>query len=244
MIRLSKRWGNPLEDDLARVAQKTWGKALLSKEKKKALLKDLKFPENCKSMQPSKLNSEIYIRVHEQAQNKDRAALDRQKDITKAAIPLFHSIGKISAVESLLEKLLKRDAPSHSVKLALKGVKEVMPLLQQSIKVLNYNVTETTRKRRYDVCAALGNQFKSFAGEREEPSENLFHDDTMKRMKSELKKLPVKGGKAPYPKNGSGFGKSSRSYQSSGGNSYRNSYRKNTNNNQNNNNNNHNNNKN
>ena len=205
------------------------GQGHLVEREKKGLLKDLKIPANCKSMQPKNLNSEIYIRVHEQAQNKDRAAHDRQKDITKAAIPLFHSIGKISEVESLLEKMLKRDVQSQSVKLALKGVKEVMPLLQHSIKVLNYNVTETTRKRRYDVCSALGNQFKSFAGEQDAQSEHLFHEDAMKRMKSELKKLPVKGGKVSYPKNGSGFGKSSRSYQPPGGNSYRNSYRKNNN---------------
>ena len=88
--------------------------------------------------------------------------------------------------------------------------------------LLNYNFTETTRKRKTDICNALGSAFKPHINESTVTGENLFDDETMKNMKTELKKINVKPlVKASPAKNGSSFGKSPRSHQQyQGNNSY------------------------
>ena len=63
--------------------------------------------------------------------------------------------------------------------------------LQKSIRMLNYSYSETTRKRKYDVCGSLGDQFKPFA-QGESSADNLFSEETLKAMKSELKNVKVK----------------------------------------------------
>ena len=214
----AEEMGDPLDEALALVAQKTWNKALLSKDKKKSLVKDIRIPSNCPTMKPPTLNTEIYIRVPEQAQNKDRAAQDRQKDVTKAAIPLFTAVGKLSSAQHLLSRAVKKHGDDDTLHTTLTLLNATMPLLQQSIKVLNYHVTEHTRKRRYDVCNSLGPLFKTFAGEPHQSSDLLFGEDNLKKMKSELKKLPVKGAKdsSSWAKNERGSNKTYRSQYQQG----------------------------
>ena len=76
--------GDPLSSELAKVCAKAWGQARLDKEKKKELVKDVRVPSNCLIMKTPKLNTEIYVRLGENHQSKDRAAQERQKDLTKA----------------------------------------------------------------------------------------------------------------------------------------------------------------
>ena len=200
--------GEPIDDNLAKVCEKTWGKAKLSKDKKKKMLEEVKIPGNCKILKSPKLNSEIYIRLLENAQSKDRAAQDKQKDIARATIPILEAIGEVAQVEDLL---LKAGGKEKSL---VKKVNGILPTLQKSIAILNYSFTETTRKRKYDATTALGKQFKPFA-QGESSEEFLFDEATMKKMKSELKALKPKG--ADFgSKNGQSFGKTQRSHYTPG----------------------------
>ena len=60
-----------------------------------------------------------------------------------------------------------------------------------AIKVLNYNYTSTTRKRKQDVTNGLGPSFKVYAQDTDH-GEYLFNMDIMKAMKSELKHIKPK----------------------------------------------------
>ena len=89
---------------------------------------------------------------------------------------------------------------------------------QNCYKVLNYHLTDCARKRKYSVCSSLGKTFSTFAAIKEPKTDTgdfLFNEDTMKKMKSDLKKMPVQGSK-----NGRGFLKTSRSYHQEGNRNY------------------------
>ena len=204
--------GDPIETALAEVCNKTWGKAKLSKDKKKALREEFNIPSNCPNMKTPKLNTEIDIRLYDQARTKDQAAADRQKDMVRAAIPLYHAVG---AVAKLKSELSKHHAPSA----VLDSVGMINVTIQKSIRMLNYSYTETTRKRKYDVTGTLGGQFKPFA-QAESTEESLFSAETIKAMmKAELSKVTVKKQDSSYSqtsKNGSGLQKSQRGEYSGG----------------------------
>ena len=92
------------------------------------------------------------------------------------------------------------------------GMGTVAAKLLKSMMVTNYNFTEMTRKRKQDVCYALGTPFKPYANEMTPIDEHLFDDDTMKRMKADLKKVDVKikTTRGSSSKNGYGLGRSLR----------------------------------
>ena len=122
-----------------------------------------------------------------------------------------------------MKQNIKRDTSKFPVtqkeREAYKKMPEIDTLGQQCWGILNYNVTETTRKRRYDTCSALGSQFKPFASTitpNSTPlSDFLFDEEVMKKMKSELKTVHVNKNSAPSnSKNGQSLGKSSRGYSS------------------------------
>ena len=205
--------GDPIETALADVCNKTWGKAKLSKDKKKALREEFNIPSNCSVMKTPKLNTEVDIRLYDQARTKDQAAADRQKDMVRAAIPLYHAVG---AVAKLGNDLAKHHAPPA----VLDSVSMINVTIQKSIRMLNYSYTETTRKRKYDVTGTLGGQFKPFA-QTESNEEHLFSTETIKAMmKAELSKVSVKRQESSYghsSKNGSSLQKSQRGGEFSGG---------------------------
>ena len=160
--------GDPLSDALAKVCEKAWGQAKLSKEKKHELLKDVKIPSNCPRMKTPKLNTVVYLRLRENHQTKDKGAQDRQKEITKAVVLLLQALDKVTEVQELLKANAKRDVAKHPLtkyeRDAYKKMGEIDELGQRCWGILNYTVTDTNRKRRYDVCNGLGSQFKPFAG--------------------------------------------------------------------------------
>ena len=163
-------------------------------------------------MKSPKLNREIYIRMAENGQTKDRATQDCQKDMTRATIPLLKSVGEIAKVEDLLlAQKEEKGEVSAADKKALKMVQRVLPIIQKSIGILNYSFTETSRKRKYDACNALGRQFKPFASGKSS-DEFLFDEEAMKKMKTELKAIRPKGAEMQKQK----YGESSKNYQYSG----------------------------
>ena len=80
--------------------------------------------------------------------------------------------------------------------------------VSKSFRMLNYYCTEATRKRRQDVCDALGSAFKPYGLETTPPDKHLFDEDQLKRMKSEIKAIKPK---AETSKNLNGSTKSRRS---------------------------------
>ena len=226
-----EKMGDPIEDEaLASVCSKIWGKVNLSKDKKKAIqFKDILIPENCKAMKTPRLNTEVYLKIIENAQTKDRAAQDRQKDLSKAAIPLLKAMAEIRNVETLMEKSRKKaeeagKTVSKTEKEAYERLQGISPIIQKSVKVLNYSYTNTMRKRKSDVCNALGDQFRPFATSTSS-EDFLFDNESIKKMKSELKLLktrsrtnkakpyqPSKFEYSGYSKNYRSSGKSSKSY--------------------------------
>ena len=225
----------------------------LSKDKKKAIqFKDILIPENCKAMKTPRLNTEVYLKIIENAQTKDRAAQDRQKDLSKAAIPLLKAMAEIRKVETLMEKSRKKaeeagKTVSKTEKEAYERLQGISPIIQKSVQVLNYSYTDTMRKRKSDVCNALGDQFRPFATSTSS-KDFLFDNESIKKMKSELKLLktrsrtnkskPYQSSKfeySGYSKNYRSSGKSSKSYPQ-GNRSFNNNRNFNYNNNNNNNN--------
>ena len=177
--------GDPIDKTLAEICNNSWGKVKLSKDKKKTLVENIKIPSNCTVLKTPKLNTECYIRLYENGQSRDKGHQERQKETTRAAIPLYHAVGRLGALK---QELTQRKAPAA----VLKEITEINKQVQKSICVLNYSFTETTRKRKYDLCAALGNQFKPFA-QGPSSADQLFDEETMKKMKSELKQVKAKG---------------------------------------------------
>ena len=94
-----------------------------------------------------------------------------------------------------------------------------LKLLTNSVLMQNYNFTEMTRKRKFDVCTALGPSFRPYAFA-EDTGDYLFGAETLKAMKSELKKVNVKVKKDQYSKNLPASGKAPRSHQSGGSGNY------------------------
>ena len=64
--------GDPIDQNLASVMEQTWGKCLLSTEKRTALWKGINIPSNCKVLKAKDLNTKIQIRVNENAWKKDK----------------------------------------------------------------------------------------------------------------------------------------------------------------------------
>ena len=200
--------GEAIKPDLANVIQKTWGRSLLSQTRKKDLIDGTMVPSNAKALQTPQLNTAIHIRLSENHRTKDRGAQERQKCLSRAAIPLFYSIIEIDSTRDILEKnnkyarLLEQCNNLEDTKKYLKAImanqnkmkkslEKVNEKTMHTIKVLNYNYTSTTRKRKQDVTAGLGTSFKVYAQDTQH-GEYLFTIDTMKAMKSELKHIKPK----------------------------------------------------
>ena len=220
-----EKMGDPVVPNIQALVKTTWGKLTLAAATKKKLNEDILIPSNCKPMVTPKLNSEVYIRIQENTQNKDKAMQERQKDIAKATVPVLRAMGHLEGVETVLTRILKtkqgKEGLSSEDKFLYKAVKESLKELTSSLLVSNYAFTETTRKRKYDVCAALGPQFRPHV-KVEDTGEFLFGLDTQKAMKSELKTIRAKGANNSFvSKNFRGSGKSPRSFNSGNRGGYR-----------------------
>ena len=238
MDSTEEKMGSPLDMDLAGVCKQMWGKALSNVKNKEELQKIL-IPSNCTVMKTPRLNTEIYIKLNEGTQNKDRSAQAKQKESAKASVPILQAMVEVRKLERMVRKNMKKGKDDKE---ALEVVEKISPLLHTSLKVLNHTFSEGLRKRKSDVCTSLGRQFKPFAtsGSTEEL---LFDDDAMRKMKSDLKLLRTKTSEKKFgsggfvhtaSKNFQNSYKSQRSFQQGRG--YQNNHSFNRNNNNNNNN--------
>ena len=223
LSQTEEKVGPPVSQVLSVLCQRLWGKVLLSQEKKKEMQEGVRIPSNCKSLKAPVLNPAIHIRIHENSKRKDDAAKNRQANMARGAIPLLYTLGELDKAKSALEAQAKflshepknLDEAKQMLKviktkngLAATGVGNVKTSVSKSFQLLNYYCTETTRKRRQDVCESLGSAFKPYGLEAQPPDENLFNEDAMKRMKSELKAIKPK---VDLSKNGPSSAKTRRS---------------------------------
>ena len=218
LSQTEEKFGPPVSQALGVLCERLWGKILLSQEKKKALQEGLDIPANCKALKAPKVNSAIYIRLKENAMHKDDAAKVRQINMAKAAIPILYSLGEMDRTKAALEaqakflslepktlddakKMLQTIKTKNEV--ALTSVNTSKSKASKVFQLLNYNCTETTRKRRQDICNDLGTAFKPYGLETAPPTETLFDEDQMKRMKSDLKNIKPKAKEQQqFPKTG------------------------------------------
>ena len=213
--QVQEELGDPLSSTLANACKRTFGQAVLDKKVKEKLDKLVKIPKNMTIMKTPKLNTEIYIRLRDVCRQKDEAAMNKQKDITRAVVPLLKALDEVSAAKSVMQNNVNQrnkdtHPPTKLEKDLFQKLNNADSSIQQCYKLLNYHLTDSVRKRKYSVCSSLGKVFSSFAGIKEvktEENEFLFSEDTMKKMKSDLKKIQVHGSK-----NVRGSGKTSRGH--------------------------------
>ena len=209
--QVEEELGEPIGGPVAKTCKRTWNQAKLDSDKKKKMLDSKLIPSNCKFMKTKRPNTEIYIRMREVSRQKDQAAADRQTEVCKAVIPLLQILDKVEFAQKQLKKNKEQNAKlnrgvSKYEKAAYSALNDIDSLTMESYKVLNYFIMDTTRKRKFATCAGLGAGFSTFAGINDEnSSEFLFSDEVMKKMKPDLKKLPIV---PTQPKNGKGPRKS------------------------------------
>ena len=92
--------------------------------------------------------------------------------------------------------------------------------LAHSVKVMNYGFTKRTRKRKTDICKSLGSSFATYNKSLETGEEDLFGEEDMKNMKTELNGIKPKETKDVKSKNGSYSGRSQRGGRDQGNRNY------------------------
>ena len=223
LAQTEEKVGPPVPQALGVLCERLWGKIILSQDKKKVMHEGVDIPSNCKAFKAPKLNPAIAIRVAETSKKKDDGAKNRQVNMSRTAIPLLYTLGELDVVKSQLEgeaKFLTHEPRNldeakkilavvkKKTDIALKSTATAKAKVSKSFQLLNYYNTEATRKRRQDVCESLGSAFKPHALEVVPPSEYLFNEDIMKKMKKELNAIKPKSVEAS--KNGLSSTKSRR----------------------------------
>ena len=176
--------GDPVSEPLAKVCERSWNQARLDAEKKKEFLKDIKIPRNMEFMKTPKLNSEVYLRLRNNAKQGDEASAKRARDVTKAVIPMMRGLDKVTAAQKAL-----KDKDYSKVAERLKDIDQ---LIQKSYGILNYFVTDNTRRRKFQACSSLGGcDGSQNVKEDKIDVDNLFGEQAMQKLKPILKKIPL-----------------------------------------------------
>ena len=58
-------------------------------------------------MKVPRLNEKVYIRIADNSWNKDRAHQERQKGLSRAAIPLLYALGDVEKVQRITSEQYK-----------------------------------------------------------------------------------------------------------------------------------------
>ena len=202
--QVEEKLGDPVSSHLEKAFKQTWNNAVLDHKKKEKMLKDILIPSNMKCMKTPKLNSEIFIRMGNVGRDKDESSANRQKELTRATIPLLRSMDKMFEVQRAFVERARRDQTKHPLtpfeKTSYKTLQEAYDESQRAYTVLNYFLTDNTRKRKFSALCSLGKDFTSLATVKEEEinadsrddKEYLFGEEVMSKMSSQLKKLPIR----------------------------------------------------
>ena len=227
--------GEPIDNQLAQVVKTIWGKAD-DKEKNKEFRKIL-IPRNCEILKTPRLNAEAYIKINNHAQDRDRSAQAKQKDIVRSTVPILQAMEKLKNVERDVKKHIPREhrnAPwvEKYVQNMINRIHTISPHLHRSLILQNCAFSEYLKKRKGDVCSTLGSDFAAYKNSTS-TNEWLFDDETVKKMKSDLKKVTEKKKYNNFhtttTKNSSSSYKPQRSFQKGSNNNsnYKRSYQNN-----------------
>ena len=89
MEHTKEKMGDPVVPNIEKMIDASWGKLKLAAKTKTDIHEKIPIPSNCAQLKPPRLNTEVYIRVYENAAIKDKTFQDRQRDI--ATIRQFRS---------------------------------------------------------------------------------------------------------------------------------------------------------
>ena len=170
--QVEEKLGAPISKHLEKAFKQTWNTAVLDHKKKDEMLNGILIPSNMKCMKTPKLNSEIYIRMGNVGRDKDEASANRQKELTRATIPLLRYMEKTFEVQMSFLERAKRDQVKYPLtafeKTSYKKLLEAYEEGQRAYNVLNYFLTDNTRRRKYSALISLGKDFTSMATVKED----------------------------------------------------------------------------
>lgn len=221
--QVEEKLGEPISKHLEKAFKKTWNTAVLNHKKKEEMLNGILIPSNMKCMKTPKLNSEIFIRMGNVGRDKDEASANRQRELTRATIPLLRAMEKTFEVQMSFLERAKRDQVKHPLtpfeKTSYKKLQEAYEEGQRAYNTMNYFLTDNTRRRKYSALISLGKDFTSMSTVKEEEidadnrddKEYLFGEEVINKMSSQLKKLPIK---PTVSKNAQNSGRPQRSFNS------------------------------
>ena len=195
-------FGPPMEEKLASVMHKIWGQAKITDTWKKTF-KEILIPKNAKFLQTPELNPEVENVLYDGSINKDKGHKRRQRLASKATVPLMSAFSAVRSTKAKLLKISKdktRSAEHALAKSTYKTLSSISPMLRTAIKCMNASFSDALRKRKSDICHALGKQYGGFS-KGESTYKALFDDATLKKMKPFLKITAEKLARSEYSKN-------------------------------------------
>ena len=204
LYSVQEEMGSPVESEFPEACGKIWGKAK-PKGRSGDELKNILIPSNCSYLKSPYLNSEIYNKLHDVAINRDKGAQRKQRAYVNATIPLMQVVFNLKEIEKKPNKELSKETFSN--------LRDISPLLHQSIRMQNVLFTETQRKRKYDVCSILGKNFRCYCN-CPSTEDYLFYKPTIKKMCQDLKHS--EGKRQKYSKNTCGPNKSYKGHHYKG----------------------------
>ena len=176
---VQEEMASPIKSEFVEVCGKILGKA-----KPKGCsstgdeFKNILIPTNCSYLNTSYLNSEIYNKLHDAGTNRDKGAQRKQRAYIKGTISLMQAAVNLKEIEKEAKKELSKETFSK--------LRDISPLLHESIRMQNVLCTETQRKRKYDVCSTLGKNFRCYFSCLS-TEDYLFDGPTIKKMRQDLK---------------------------------------------------------
>ena len=106
---------------------------------------------NCSYLKTPYLNSESYNKLHEAATNIDKDTQSKQRAYVKVTILLMQAVVSLKEIEKKAKKELSKETFSK--------LRDISPLLHQSIRIQTVLLMDIQRKRKYDVCLTLRKKF-------------------------------------------------------------------------------------
>ena len=148
--------GPSVETKFAEFCGKIWGK---TKPKGRSStgdeFKNILIPSNCSCLRSPYLNSEIYNKLHDATTNRDKGTHRKQRAYAKATIALMQAVANLKEIEKKAIEELSKEIYSK--------LRDISPLLHQSVRMQNVLFTGRQRKRKCDVCSTLGNDFRCYS---------------------------------------------------------------------------------
>ena len=156
--------GPPVQDQLAAIANKRWGKHL-DPEKIKSLTELYKRPENCPDIGPIKVNNEIWTQLTPSKRKADLKLSNIQQTVRKVAVTILQTA----------DELLPKTKEEVNKNLATRSV--------DAIAMLGHISHELSRTRREQIRPTLKSEYASICTADITNRPLLFGPDLTKQLK-------------------------------------------------------------